>query len=96
MSSFINRMNPKLRSPEDGISRSIARSGAAALVMGIVLFLLLPLLGSLIPASGKLEAIILTIAGVTLGTAIYLAAARALHSEEVGFAAWQVICGQFP
>jgi putative peptidoglycan lipid II flippase len=81
--TLLSRKLPGWGLRSDGISRSIARSVAAALVMGIVLFLLLPLLSSLIPASGKLEAIILTIAGVTLGTAIYLAAARALHSEEV-------------
>jgi len=81
--TLLSRKLPGWGLRSDGISRSIARSGAAALLMGIVLFLLLPLLSSLIPASGKLEAIILTIAGVTLGTAIYLAAARALHSEEV-------------
>jgi putative peptidoglycan lipid II flippase len=81
--TLLGRKLPGWGLRSDGISVSLAKSAASALVMGIVLFLLLPLLSDLIPVSGKLEAAILTVAGVILGAAIYLAVARALRSEEV-------------
>jgi putative peptidoglycan lipid II flippase len=81
--ALLGRKLPGWSVRSDGLWLSIFRSGAAALAMGVILFLLLPLLRNAIPASGKLEAIILAIAGVALGTAVYLGAAKALHSEEV-------------
>jgi putative peptidoglycan lipid II flippase len=81
--TLLERKLPGWGLRSEGISVSLAKSGAAALVMGIILALLLPILGNILPASGKLEAAILTVVGVILGGAIYLAAARALRSQEV-------------
>ena len=67
----------------DGLFPSIVRSGAAALLMGVVLWLAIPTLRQLLPASGKLEAAILAIIGVALGATTYLGAAKLLRSEEL-------------
>jgi putative peptidoglycan lipid II flippase len=67
----------------DGILSSIIKSGIASLAMGVVLALLLPPLRGLLPTSGKLEAIILSTAGVLMGAAVYLAVAKLLRSEEL-------------
>jgi putative peptidoglycan lipid II flippase len=81
--ALLGRKLPGWGLRSDGISGSLARSAAAALAMGIILYLLLPVVSSIIPASGKLEAAILTVVGVTLGAVIYVAVAWALRSEEV-------------
>jgi putative peptidoglycan lipid II flippase len=81
--TLLSRKLPGWGLRSEGLWLSILRSGAAALAMGFVLFLLLPFLRNVVPASGKIEAIILAIAGVTLGAAVYLGAAKVLRSEEV-------------
>jgi putative peptidoglycan lipid II flippase len=69
----------------NGLLGSIARSGAAAGGMGVALALVLPVMHSFIPVArgDKLAAIILTVLGIALGTAVYLVVARLLRSEEV-------------
>ncbi len=81
--TLLSRKLPGWGLRSEGLWLSIIRSGAAALAMGVILFLLLPFLRNLIPASGKIEAIILATTGVVLGAAVYLGAAKALRSEEV-------------
>jgi putative peptidoglycan lipid II flippase len=81
--TLLGRKLPGWGLRSDGISVSIAKSGAAALAMGVVLFILLPFMRGVLPGSGKVEAAVLAVAGVALGAAIYLAVARALRSEEV-------------
>ncbi|HKP54524.1 MAG TPA: murein biosynthesis integral membrane protein MurJ [Chloroflexia bacterium] len=69
----------------EGLLLSIAKSGAAAVGMGLVLAFALPALRSLLPVgeAGKLAAIVLTLVGIGLGALTYLGIARLLRSEEV-------------
>jgi putative peptidoglycan lipid II flippase len=69
----------------EGLLLSLAKSGAAAAGMGLILAIALPALRSLISAGdgNKLAAIVLTLVGIGLGALIYLGIARLLRSEEV-------------
>jgi hypothetical protein len=80
---MLGRKLPGWRLRSDGILTSTLKSGAAALAMGLALALLIPQLSNVLPASGKLEAIILSVVGVSLGAVVYLAAAKVLRSEEL-------------
>jgi putative peptidoglycan lipid II flippase len=81
--ALLGRKLPSWGLRSDGMFLSVVRSGAAALAMGVVLWLAIPLLRQLLPASGKLEAAILATAGVALGAAVYLGVAKLLRSEEL-------------
>lgn len=82
---WLGRKLPGWRLSSDDLLISIGKSAAAAILMGGVLQLLMPLLRGLLPSSGtsKLEAIVLLAAGVALGGVIYLGVAKLLRSQEV-------------
>jgi putative peptidoglycan lipid II flippase len=67
----------------DGMAVSIFKSLTASLAMGMMLALLLAPSRTLLPTSGKLEAVVLAVGGVLVGAAVYFAAARLLRSEEL-------------
>ncbi|MDQ3704987.1 MAG: murein biosynthesis integral membrane protein MurJ [Chloroflexota bacterium] len=83
---FLSRKLPGWRLSNDGLLASTARSGLAALVMALALTLLMPLLWQVLgsPTESKLSAIILTIAGISIGAAIYTGTALLLRSQELG------------
>ncbi|MEO8288941.1 MAG: murein biosynthesis integral membrane protein MurJ [Chloroflexota bacterium] len=80
---LLGRKLPGWRLTSDNLLLSIGRSCAASLVMGLVLFFLLPALQLIFPSSGKLEAIVLLASGIVVGAGVYLIVARLLGSEEV-------------
>jgi putative peptidoglycan lipid II flippase len=82
---YLGRKLPGWRLSSDGLFISISKSALAALVMGGVLLLIMPVLHGLLPLAGtdKLEAALLLAAGIALGGLTYLGAAKLLRSQEV-------------
>jgi putative peptidoglycan lipid II flippase len=83
---FLGRKLPGWRLTNDGLLRSIVKSGTASIVMGLVLTLLMPLLWQVAgdPAQSKLSAIALTLLGIGIGGVTYAGMALLLRSEEIG------------
>lgn len=90
---YLRRKLPGWRISDYGLLPSIAKSGLAALLMGLVLFLSVSLLKQVVgsPLDSRLSAIILTAIGILLGSALYAAAALLLRSEELGDALKMVL-----
>ena len=90
---FLGRKLPGWGLGNDGLLRSIAKSGVASLVMALVLALLMPLLWQVAgdPTQSKLSAIALTALGIGRGGATYAGTALLLRSEEIGDAARLVL-----
>lgn len=82
---LLGRKLPGWRLRGEGLLQSIARSGAAAIVMGVALALLLFALHAVIPGddNDKLEAIIVAGLGIGVGGLVYFVAAKLLRSEEL-------------
>jgi putative peptidoglycan lipid II flippase len=83
---FLGRKLPGWRLANDGLLTSVAKSGLASIIMGLVLTFLMPLLWQVIgnPTENKLAAIVLTVLGIGIGGALYAATALLLRSEEIG------------
>jgi putative peptidoglycan lipid II flippase len=88
---LLGRKLPGWRLSSGGMVRSIATSLLAAAAMGVVLFGLLAAFGTVMRIEGKLGAVVAAIVGVAVGAAVYLAAAKALRSEELDQAAGLVM-----
>ncbi|HVG01203.1 MAG TPA: murein biosynthesis integral membrane protein MurJ [Chloroflexia bacterium] len=90
---FLGRKLPGWRLANDGLLRSIAKSGLASIAMGLALTLLMPFLWQVAgdPTLSKLSAIALTVLGIGIGGATYAGTALLLRSEEIGDAARLVL-----
>jgi putative peptidoglycan lipid II flippase len=82
---LLGRKLPGWRLSNGGVLASLGRTLPAAAVMGVLLYLSLPLLHAVVPAGigNKFQAAALAVLGIIIGGAIYLAAAVAFRSEEV-------------
>ena len=82
---MLSRKLPGWRLSAEGMLSSIARSCGAAIAMGLVLALVMPLLEQVIPLSSasKLQIAALAAAGVAVGAVVYLLGARLLRSAEL-------------
>jgi putative peptidoglycan lipid II flippase len=83
--ALLGRKLPGWGLRSDSMFASTAKSVAAAAAMALVLWLVMPLLHTLIGSSdpGKVQSIVLAVAGIVVGGLTYLLAATLLRSEEV-------------
>ncbi|MEA2574523.1 MAG: putative peptidoglycan lipid flippase [Chloroflexia bacterium] len=90
---FLGRKLPGWRLSNDGLLPSIAKSSLASLLMGLALTLLMPMLWRVTgdPTESKASALVLTVVGIGIGTAIYAGMALLLRSQEIGEAARLVL-----
>jgi putative peptidoglycan lipid II flippase len=82
---LLGRKLPGWRLSSEGLAMSIARSAAAAAIMGAALVVLLPVLRTMLPAwqTDKFSVAVLAVLGVGIGGLVYLGAAKVLRSAEL-------------
>lgn len=88
---LLGRKLPGWALSAEGMLSSVGKSLLAALAMGLGLALLMAALRAALPEGDKVAAAALTLLGIAAGAALYLAAARALRSEEVDYAVGLVL-----
>lgn len=86
--TLLGRKLPGWGLRSDSMPASTSKSLLSAAAMGVVLWLVMPLLHTFLGGDSptKLQSIVLAAAGIAVGGLTYLAAAMALRSEEVNMA----------